>query len=199
MPSSVDPPELLLPDAAAWRSWLEQHHGEPAGVFLVLTKKGGRTTTLTYDDALTEALCFGWIDGQVRSRDEQTFRQRFTPRRARSPWSARNVDIVERLIAEGRMRPAGQAAIDAAKADGRFDAAYRQAGAELPPDFAAAVAAVPAAQAMLGVLTAQNRFAMIFRLSQLRTAATRERRIAEYVAMLARGETIYPQRRRPEP
>ncbi len=195
--SVADLPELLVPDADAWRAWLSRYADDAPGVLLVLGKKGGTTTSLTYDQALLEALCVGWIDGQVRRRDEHTFLQRFTPRRPRSPWSERNVGLATRLIDEGRMQPAGLAAVEAARADGRWDAAYRQAGAEVPPDLAAAIAAVPAAQATFEVLTKQNRFAMVFRLGNLRTAAARERKITEYVAMLARGETIYPQSRRP--
>ncbi|OKI81693.1 YdeI/OmpD-associated family protein [Micromonospora sp. CB01531] len=190
-------PELIVPDAAAWRRWLGEHHAAPAGVWLVLAKRGSqRPTTLSYDQALEEALCHGWIDGQVKGRDESTYRQRFTPRRARSSWSARNVGIVARLLAEGRMHPAGLAEVDRAKADGRWDAAYPgPATAEVPSDLAAALAAEPRARAMFDILTAQNRFAILHRLATAKRADTRERRIAQFVAMLARGETVYPQRR----
>ncbi|MFU8875419.1 YdeI/OmpD-associated family protein [Micromonospora sp. SL4-19] len=190
-------PELIVPDATAWRDWLGAHHADPDGVWLILAKRGSREpTTLTYDQALDEALCHGWIDGQVKGRDESTFRQRFTPRRARSPWSARNVGIVARLTAQGRMHPAGIAEVERAKADGRWDAAYPgPATAELPEDLAAALAAEPRARAMFDILTAQNRYAIIYRLGTAKRAETRQRRIAQFVAMLARGETIYPQRR----
>ncbi len=120
---------LLVPDTTAWREWLAEHHATSAGVWLVLTKKGGTTTVLAYEDALLEALCVGWIDGQTRRRDEGTTFQRFTPRRSRSPWSASNVARVERLTDEGRMLPAGVAAVEAAKADGRWDRAYGGASA----------------------------------------------------------------------
>ena len=117
-------PELLLPDAPAWRIWLHAHHDE-AGVWLVLAKKGTtEPTTLTYDEALDEALCHGWIDGQVRRRDDRTYRQRFTPRRPRSAWSAGNVARVQRLLADGRMHPAGLAAVERAQEDGRWDHAH---------------------------------------------------------------------------
>lgn len=196
---AVELEELLVPDVAAWRAWLEAHHATSPGVWLVLTRKGGTLTSLTYDEALDEALCFGWIDGQVRSRDDQSRYQRTTRRGPRSRWSARNVAHVERLLAEGRMRPAGLAAVEAAQADGRWEAAYAgSATAEMPPDLLAAIAADEAAQATYDVLTAQNRFALYHRLTALRTAAGRERRIAEFVAMLARGDTPYPQRRRRE-
>jgi uncharacterized protein YdeI (YjbR/CyaY-like superfamily) len=190
--------ELLLPDAAAWRRWLEENHATVPAVWLVLTRKGGTVTSLTYDDALDEALCFGWIDGQARRRDEETSFQRMTPRGPRSRWSARNVDHVARLTAEGRMTPAGLAAVEAAKADGRWEAAYSgPATAQTPPDLAAALAENPAAQAMFDVLTSQNRYALYHRLTSLKTEQARARRVEEYVAMLARGETIHPQKRRP--
>ncbi|MCW3816743.1 YdeI/OmpD-associated family protein [Micromonospora sp. DR5-3] len=194
---SGDLPELTVPDAAAWRRWLGEHHADPTGVWLVLAKRGSQgPTTLSYDQALEEALCHGWIDGQVKGRDESTYRQRFTPRRARSPWSARNVGIVARLLAEGRMHPAGIAEVERAKGDGRWDAAYAgQAAAEVPADLAAALAAEPRARAMFDILTAQNRYAILYRLTSAKRADTRERRIAQFVAMLARGETVYPQRR----
>jgi uncharacterized protein YdeI (YjbR/CyaY-like superfamily) len=194
-----DLPELMLPDAVAWRSWLEEHHTEPTGVWLVLGKKGGTRTALTYAAALDEALCFGWIDGQARSRDAETSFQRMTPRRARSRWSARNVGHVARLEAEGRMREAGWAQVRAAQADGRWDAAYAGAASiEVPDDFAAALAAVPAAQAWFDVLTSSNRFALHYGIVSVKRAETRARKIAEAVDRLSRGETPYPQKRRPD-
>lgn len=118
-----EPPELILPDVAAWQTWLRQHHGSSTGVWLVLAKKGTtHPTTLRYDEALDEALCHGWIDSQARRRDDLTYGQRFTPRRSRSPWSARNVGIVARLTADRRMQPAGLAEVERARADGRWDA-----------------------------------------------------------------------------
>ncbi|WP_406108152.1 YdeI family protein [Micromonospora globbae] len=192
-----DLPELLVPDVTAWRDWLAEHHGNPRGVWLVLAKRNADApTTLTYDEALEEALCHGWIDGQVRGGDEATYRQRFTPRRPRSPWSARNVGIASRLLEAGRMHPAGVAEVERAKADGRWDAAYAgQATATVPADLAAALAAVPRAQRMFDILTGQNRYAIVYRVTSAKRAETRQRRIAQFVDMLARGETIYPQRR----
>ena len=190
--------ELLVPDPPAWRAWLEEHHDSSPGVWLVLTKKGGTQTTMTWATALDEALCFGWIDGQARKRDAETSLQRMTPRRPRSMWSARNVAHVERLEREGRMTPAGRAAVEAAKADGRWEAAYAPPSeAVVPDDLAAAIAADPAAQAMFDVLTKTNRYALIHRLGQAKRPETRERRIAAFVAMLARQETPYPQKARP--
>jgi uncharacterized protein YdeI (YjbR/CyaY-like superfamily) len=189
---------LTLADAAAWRAWLEEQHEQSSGVWLRLAKKGTtQPTTLTYDEALDEALCHGWIDGQVRRLDERTYRQRFTPRRARSAWSKRNVGLVERLSGEGRMRPAGLLAVERARADGRWEAAYAgQATIEVPLDLAAALDATPAARAMFEILTSQNRYAVLLRVDSAKRADTRAQRIEQFVDMLARGETPYPQRRK---
>ncbi|MHA7154629.1 YdeI/OmpD-associated family protein [Arthrobacter sp. TMN-50] len=190
--------ELLVADAPAWRGWLGANHSTSPGVWLILHKKGGSVTDLTYQAALDEALCVGWIDGQVRRRHAGSTFQRFTPRGPRSIWSLRNIGHIDRLTAEGRMTQAGHDAVAAAKADGRWERAYAgPATAEVPADLAAAIAADPAALAMFGVLSSQNRYALIFRLGQLKTEAARERNIAKFVAMLARHETPYPQRKRP--
>lgn len=190
--------ELVVPDAAGLRAWLLVHHATSPGVWLALTRKGGTVTTLTWQEAVDEALCVGWIDGQGRKRDAETSSIRFTPRGPRSMWSQRNVSNVARLAAEGRMLPAGQAAVAAAQADGRWAAAYAPPSeSEVPADLAAAVAADPAAQAMFDVLTKTNRYAISHRLGAVKRAETRERKIAEYVEMLARQETPYPQRARP--
>lgn len=194
-----DRPVVLVPDAAAWRTWLKENHATSDGVWLVLHKKGGAVTTLTYEDALQDALCFGWIDGQGRRRDEGSSYQRMTPRRARSPWSARNVERIARLEAEGRMQDAGRAQVEAAKADGRWDRAYGgQAVATVPDDLAAAIAADPAAQAWFDVLTSTNRYSLIYRVEDAKRPETRARRIAEFVDKLSRGETPFPQRRHPD-
>jgi uncharacterized protein YdeI (YjbR/CyaY-like superfamily) len=162
---------------------------------LVLAKKGTTSpTSLTYDQALEEAICFGWIDGQVRRRDERTYLQRFTPRRARSRWSKRNTRLAERLIGEGRMQASGIAEVERAKADGRWEAAYAgPATARVPDDLAAALAAEPKAKTMFGRLTSQNRYAILHRIEAVKRPETRARKIAEFVAMLARGETVHPQ------
>lgn len=189
--------ELILADALAWQAWLRVHHEDAPGIWLVLTKKGNRAPTeLTYDQALDEALCHGWIDGQVKRRDEHTYRQRFTPRRARSAWSKRNVGIVERLQAEGRMQPSGLLAVALAKEDGRWDAAYQGQGSiEVPADLAEALAAEPRAQAMFDILTSQNRYAVLHRIHAAKRSDTRVRRIERFIEMLARGETVHPQTR----
>jgi uncharacterized protein YdeI (YjbR/CyaY-like superfamily) len=165
---------------------------------LVLAKKGTtKPTSLSYDQALEEALCHGWIDGQTRRRDEATYRQRFTPRRRRSVWSKRNTEKAERLLAEGRMHPAGIAEMERAKEDGRWQAAYGgSAEIEVPPELVAALAAEPRAQAMFDALSRQNRYAILYRLATARRADTRARRVEQFVAMLARGETIYPEKKR---
>jgi uncharacterized protein YdeI (YjbR/CyaY-like superfamily) len=195
---AIELAELTVSDAAAWRRWLAENHEQTSGVWLVLAKKGTtEPTSLTYDEALDEALCHGWIDGQVQRRDERTYKQRFTPRRARSKWSKRNVGIVARLLGVGRMHPAGLAAVQEAKADGRWEIAYSgQATIEVPDDLTAALDADPRARAMFEILTSQNRYAILYRIDAAKRPATRTRRIAQYVEMLARGETPHPQRRK---
>jgi uncharacterized protein YdeI (YjbR/CyaY-like superfamily) len=197
-PVADDLPELLVEDAAQWRGWLQEHHDSAPGVWLVLHKKGGDVTTLDYEQAVCEALCFGWIDGQGRRRDEASSLQRMTPRGRRSRWSQTNVARVGRLEEAGRMHESGRAAVRAAQADGRWEEAYAgPATATVPADLAEAIAANPDAQAMFEVLTSTNRFALIHRLGAVKRRETRERKIREFVEMLARHETPYPQKRRP--
>jgi uncharacterized protein YdeI (YjbR/CyaY-like superfamily) len=166
-------------------------------VWLTLARKGAAApTSLTYDQALEEALCHGWIDGQVRAGDQCSYLQRFTPRAPGSGWSKRNVAIAERLIAEERMHSLGLAAVQRAKADGRWDAAYAgPATIQVPADLAAALDARPAARQMFQTLNSRNRYAVLYRVQTAKRAETRRRRIEQFVAMLARGETVYPQRR----
>lgn len=190
-------PDLVVDDAAGLHRWLTDHHGQDTGVWLVLAKKGTTTpTSLRYDQAVLEALCFGWIDGQSMRRDEATFAIRFTPRRSRSIWSQRNVELVGGLVERGLMQPSGLAEVERAKADGRWAAAYAgPASIEMPADLAAALAANPAAQALFDTLSSQNRYAVLFRVGGAKRADTRARRIEQFVAQLARGETVYPQKR----
>ena len=196
--ASADLDELIVADAEALRAWLVDNHATSTGVWLALTRKGGTVTTLTWQQAVDEALCVGWIDGQARKGDQEISWIRFTPRRSRSSWSQRNVGHVARLEAQGRMLPAGRAAVEAAKADGRWTVAYAPPSeAEVPADLIAAIDADPAARAMFAVLTKANRFALIYRVNAVKRAETRERKIGEFVAMLARHETIYPQKARP--
>ena len=191
----MDLPELLVADAAEWRTWLSSNHSKSQGVRLVLAKKGTtHPTTLSYNDALDEAICFGWIDGQLGRRDSATFRRRFTPRNARSPWSQRNVAIAERVSASGRMHRSGEDEVRRAKADGRWSTAYAgQTSAEVPEDLANALAANPPAEAMFLTLTSANRYSILYRIESAKKIETRARRIEQFVEMLARGETIHPQ------
>ena len=193
----ADPAALIVRDAARWRAWLTRNHDASAWVWLVLAKKGTvEPTRLTHDQALEEALCHGWIDGQLHRRDPGTYAQRFGRRRPRSAWSKRNVETAERLLAEGRMHPAGIAELERARADGRADAAYAgSASIEVPPDLGVALAAEPKAQTTFEQLSRQNRYAILYRIGAAKRAETRARRIREFVEMLARGETIYPKKR----
>ena len=193
--SHVEVPELLVRDAEEWRSWLTAHHADDApGVWLVLAKKGTvEPTTVTYDEALEEAICFGWIDGQLGRRDAVTFRRRFTPRSAHSPWSQRNTSIAERLLAAGRMHRSGEVEVRRAKQDGRWEAAYAgQANVEVPEDLRAALRANPRAQVTFKSLTRANRYSIIYRIENAKRPETRARRISKFVEMLARGETLHP-------
>jgi len=193
--NAVDLPELLVGDAGEWRRWLSDHHADSQGVWLVLAKKGTvDPTTVSYDEALDEAICFGWIDGQLGRRDAATFRRRFTPRKARSPWSQLNAAIAERLIATGRMHRSGEDEVRQAKEDGRWEAAYAgQASIEVPEDLVTALSANPRANAMFEMLTSANRYAILYRIGNAKKPETRSRRIGQFVEMLARGETIHPQ------
>ena len=190
--------ELLVKDVAAWRRWLRANHAKSDGVWLVLAKKGTTSPTrLTYDEALDEALCYGWIDGQARSRDTTTRLQRWTPRRKRSNWSMRNTQIAERLVNGGRMQPAGLAEMERAKADGRWAAAYAgPAAVTVPDDLLAALAMRPKAKAMFEILSARNRYAVLYRIHDAKRAETRARRIEQFLEMLAKGETVYPQKQK---
>ncbi|MEO9248777.1 YdeI/OmpD-associated family protein [Citricoccus nitrophenolicus] len=190
-----EPEILILADTAAWRSWLDEHEDSSDGVWLLHAKKGVRTpTSLTYQPALLEALCSGWIDGQRAAVDATTFRQRYTPRRKASLWSQRNVTLVAELIAAGRMRARGQSEIDRAKADGRWERAYAgPASATVPEDLSAALEASPAAAAAFAGLNGQNRYAVLHRIHTAPSPTSRANRLVKLVGMLERGETPYPQ------
>jgi uncharacterized protein YdeI (YjbR/CyaY-like superfamily) len=188
--------ETIYPESAAdWREWLLAHHRDRLGVRLALAKKGSGLPSPDWDQAVRVALCFGWIDGRRNALDETHFLQSFTPRKARSTWSQRNRDLVAELIASGDMTEAGMLEVDRAKADGRWEAAYqRVSDKSLPDDLAEAIAANPDAAAFFEKLTSQNRFAIVFRTSNARRPETRARRIADFVMMLERHETVYPQK-----
>lgn len=195
----VELPELVVPDRGAWRAWLTENAATAPGVWLVLHKKGGAVTAVTYVDAVEEALCFGWIDGQARSRDAHSSFQRMTPRRSRSAWSAINVERAERLEREGVMTDAGRAQVAAAQADGRWERAYAgPATIEVPADLTDALAASPKAQAWFDVLTSGNRFAILYRIHGAKRPETRARWIATFVEQLSQGVTPNPQKRRPD-
>ncbi len=195
MAAVSDKPILEFDHIDEWERYLE---GSPSdiGVQLRIRKTISVKPGILVADALQVALCFGWIDGQRNGLDADYFLQAYSPRRARSLWSQVNRDYVEALIVAGRMRPAGQAEIDRAKADGRWEAAYRQKDHPVPDDLLAALNANPAAAAMFEKLSSQNRFAVLFRIGNVKRAETRERKIAGYVDDLANGVTIYPQKAR---
>jgi uncharacterized protein YdeI (YjbR/CyaY-like superfamily) len=177
----------------AWERWLEDNHAEADGVWVKIAKKGTGIESVRYPEVLIGALCFGWIDARRQSLDEQWFLQRFTPRRSRSPWSKINRDHAERLIAEGRMRPAGLAEVERAKADGRWDAAYDgQARIAVPEDLQAELDARPGAKAFFDGLDSRNRYAILYRLQEAKKPETRARRLGKFVAMLEAGEKVHP-------
>ncbi|WP_239492327.1 YdeI family protein [Luteitalea sp. TBR-22] len=186
--------------AAAFETWMRKHHDRADEIWIRVYKKGSGIPSITIGEALDVALCWGWIDGLRRGLDEVSYLQRYTPRRPKSLWSQVNREHIARLTAAGRMTPHGQRQVDAAKADGRWDAAYapvRAGSAEtIPPDLRAAIDANPRALATFRTLGKQNLFALTFRVTTMRTAAGRARKIASLVDMLARGETPVPQKPR---
>ncbi len=191
--ASDDLPILPFASQAAWEAWLEDNHADTQGLWLKIAKKASGIETVTHAEALDVALCFGWIDGQRGRFDDEWFVQRFTPRRARSRWSQINRDKVGRLIADGRMRPAGLSEVERAKGDGRWDAAYAsQSTIEVPDDLQQALDANPAAREFFATLKGTNRYAVLYRIHDAKRAETRSRRIEKFVAMLARGEKLYP-------
>jgi uncharacterized protein YdeI (YjbR/CyaY-like superfamily) len=187
-----DLPVIPFASAAEWEEWLEVHHASSPGIWLQIAKKASGIPSVTYPEALEVALCFGWIDGQKSGYDDRHFLQRFTPRRQRSKWSKINVDKVAELTKAGRMRAAGLAQVEAAKADGRWDAAYGgMATITVPDDLAAALDADPRAKAFFEGLSRTNRYAVLYRVHDAKRAETRARRIAEITQMLAEGRTFH--------
>jgi uncharacterized protein YdeI (YjbR/CyaY-like superfamily) len=186
-------PVIPFASPAEWEEWLEAHHAVSDGLWIKMAKKGSGIESVRDPEVIEIALCFGWIDSRREALDERYFLQRYTPRRPRSRWSRINRERVERLIAEGRMRPAGLAEVERAKADGRWDAAYAgQRSAAVPEDLRHELDARPAAKAFFAELSGQNRYAIIYRLQDAKKPETRARRLAKFVAMLEAGETIYP-------
>ena len=189
----LDDPVIAFESEAAWEAWLAGQHATANGVWVKIAKKSTGIPTVTHAQALEVALCYGWIDGQRNRFDDQWFLQRFTPRRRRSNWSKINRDKVERLIAEGRVRPAGLREVERARADGRWDAAYDAPSvATVPEDLQRALDADPAAAALFAALDKRNRFAILYRVQDAKRPETRARRIEAFVTMLREGKTPYP-------
>ena len=185
---------------AAFETWLRANHARETEIWLRIYKKGSGKPTVTNVQALDVVLCWGWIDGIRKALDAESFLQRYTPRRARSIWSQVNREHIARLTAAGRMKPPGQRQVDAAKADGRWDAAYAPiravTAASIPEDLRAAIEANPRARKTFKTLGRMNLFSLAFRTNNMKTPAGRAKKIAALVAMLARGETIVPERPR---
>jgi uncharacterized protein YdeI (YjbR/CyaY-like superfamily) len=185
-------PVLDFADARAWEAWLEAHGGTAKGMWLKIAKVGNTVSSLTKAQAIDAALCHGWIDGQIDKWDQAWFLTRFTPRKRTSKWSENNCKRAEQLVAEGRMAPAGLGEIEAAKADGRWDAAYAPAsGAVEPDDLKAALDAAPKARAFFDTLSGANRYAILYRVQTAKKAETRAARIAKFVGMCGREETVH--------
>jgi uncharacterized protein YdeI (YjbR/CyaY-like superfamily) len=183
--------------AESFHTWLAKNHDKADEVWIKIHKVGSGLKSITPKEAIDVVLCWGWIDGLRRGFDDKSFLQRYSPRTKKSVWSQINVDNVARLIKEERMTEHGLKQVEAAKADGRWGRAYRSKGAEVPADLQAAIDAEPTARRMFEKLSAQNRFALIFRTRNMKTEAGRRKKIESFVAMLKRGETIYPQSKRP--
>jgi uncharacterized protein YdeI (YjbR/CyaY-like superfamily) len=193
-PVIVDPSRVHeFADQAAFEAWLKRHHASEPEVWIRIFKKASGTPSITPVEAIDVALCWGWIDAIRKSYDAVSFLQRYTLRKGKSVWSQINRDNVARLVAEGRMTEHGLKDVEKAKADGRWDAAYRIKDMAAPEDLMAAIVAEPKAMAMYQTLSSQNRFALIFRVNALKTPAGREKKIKTFVEMLAKGETIHPQ------
>ena len=197
-PVTVDPKNVHeFADEQSFYEWLARHHAKEDEVWIKIHKVGSRLRSVTPKQAIDVALCWGWIDGLRKRLDATSFLQRYTRRRSQSVWSKINVGNVARLIQEGRMTEHGLEEVDAAKADGRWDRAYASGKEmEIPDDLQAAIDAEPKARKMLTTLSEQNRFALAFRVHNMRTAAGRQKKIEALVDMLKRGETIYPQRKK---
>ncbi|KQV61964.1 YdeI family protein [Caulobacter sp. Root343] len=195
-PIKVDPDHVQeFVDADAFYAWLGQNHDKQPEVWIKIHKIGSGLPSINAKQAIEVVLCWGWIDGVRKGFDDKSFLQRYTPRGKKSIWSQINVDNVARLIAEGRMTEHGLREVEAAKADGRWARAYGQ-DMKIPDDLQAAIDASPAAKAMLATLSAQNRFSLAFRVHNMKTETGRKKKVADFVAMLERGETIYPQGKR---
>ncbi|QHT59741.1 bacteriocin-protection protein [Paenibacillus lycopersici] len=186
-------PLMLFAERQVFENWLEQHHDTSPGIRLHIAKKNTGVVSVSYDEALEVALCYGWVDSQKEKFDDKTWVQRFTPRRARSIWSKVNKDKAELLISNGRMKPSGFAAIEAAKSNGQWDKAYEsQSNASMPEDFALELERNVKAKAFYETMDRQNKYAMLFRIHNAKRQETRAKRIQQFVDMLEKGEKIYP-------
>jgi uncharacterized protein YdeI (YjbR/CyaY-like superfamily) len=195
-PVKVDPTKVkTFKDATSFYQWLARHHDRQDEVWIKIHKVSSGLRSITPTEAIDVVLCWGWIDGIRKGLDQRSYLQRYSPRGRKSVWSQINIGNVARLIQEGRMTAHGLRHVEAAKADGRWDRAYRS-GQDIPADLQAAIDAEPKAKAMLAKLSAQNRFALAFRTHNMKTEAGRKKKIETFVAMLKRGETIYPQRKK---
>ena len=193
MPKDDDLPVLEFATQADFEAWLEEEHATTPGLWIRIAKAASGIPSITPAEAIESCLCFGWIDGKRIGGDERTFLQRYTPRRARSKWSKINREKAQKLIEEGRMRPAGLAEVRRAQEDGRWDAAYDSpANIAVPDDLRAALDAEPRAAEEFARLNAINRYAVLYRVHDAKRPETRARRIAQFVDMLARGERPYP-------
>ncbi|MGE6226704.1 YdeI/OmpD-associated family protein [Paenibacillus chitinolyticus] len=193
--SKKDPelPVLCFENQEAFEIWLESNHETSPGILLQIAKKNARLVTVSYQEALESALCYGWIDSQKKTFDDQSWLQRFTPRGDRSVWSKVNKDKAEQLIADARMKPGGLKAIEDAKRSGQWDKAYEpQSSGAVPEDFAARLELNARAKAFYDTLNKQNKFAIHFRIQNVKKQETREKRIQQFIEMLERGEKIYP-------
>jgi uncharacterized protein YdeI (YjbR/CyaY-like superfamily) len=189
MSPTSDLPVISFASAEEWRSWIESHQADQSGLWIKIARKGTGVPSVTHDEALDVALCFGWIDAQRKGLDDQYFLQRFCPRRPTSKWSKRNRDKVERLIASGQMTPAGLGEVERAKADGRWDAAYDgPANMKVPDDLAEELAKNEKAKAFFDALNSSNRYSILYRIHDAKRPETRTRRIEKFVGMLERGE-----------
>lgn len=185
-------PVISFEKAEDWRAWLEENHDRERGIWLRIYKKGTGLPSVNHGTALDEALCYGWIDGQSKSYDKESYLQKFTPRRSRSIWSKINIEHIERLEKEGKMRPAGRKAVEAAKADGRWKAAYDSPKTmEVPEDFIAELSKNEKALAFFCTLNKTNRYAIAWRLQTAKKPETRERRKQVMLEMMARGEKFH--------
>lgn len=193
MTKAIELSTLPFESKKKWADWLAREHDTSAGVWLKLAKKDSGILSVTYDEAVEVALCYGWIDGQKKGFDDKYWLQKFTPRGPKSIWSKINTEKVEKLIASGEMKPAGLKVIEAARQDGRWDAAYSsQKNMSVPEDFQSALDKNNKASAFFASLNSVNRYAVLFRIHTAKKAETRARRIQQFIEMLERGETLYP-------